>query len=272
MNHGSSGGSRKDVPGLRGVRGFPRGLLGKIGGAARQRYVKLEEKRRRWRRCSARTPATILFRKQQRRPERLTWLYSHHDAQRNIVTPRRPTRRLQKKIAATNASSPTAPTRRARLAGATSGLLKSASPTSAPRDLPRRDRRHITRIETRSTLPSKASLRGRHNAISRMWNDLAAAEKFGESSRRMVRLDRRSVMEPAVKNRSDEPRSGGSENSRAHRWADFGLRFQRTKPKLRPQWQKKRRSLVNPAAICNRTPHPLRDSPLVRRGEKATSG
>src|SRR5687768_4895116 len=90
-----------------------RSLIKRVGGAARQRYVKLEEKRRRLETLYRETAGDDLFFENNRDAmQRLTWLYLNLlVAQRNIViAPPSDARDLQKQIAAYERELTAAPT------------------------------------------------------------------------------------------------------------------------------------------------------------------
>jgi hypothetical protein len=149
-----------------------RRLLGKIGGAARQRYVKLEEKRSRLETLYRENAGDDLFFESNRDAlQRLTWLYLNLlIAQRNIViAPPSDERELQNQIATYERELPTAPTPAVRASQeATIRLLKERLNNIQHRQISLAEiDADLTRIETQFDFAlEEASLRGRPNAIS----------------------------------------------------------------------------------------------------------
>ena len=149
-----------------------RRLLSKIGGAARQRYVKLEEKRRRLETLFRENAGDDLFFESNRDAlQRLTWLYLNLlIAQRNIVVaPPSDANALQKQIAAYQRELAAAPTPAVRASQeATIRLLKERLDNIQHREISLAEiDADLTRIETQFDFAlEEASLRGRPNAIS----------------------------------------------------------------------------------------------------------
>jgi hypothetical protein len=149
-----------------------RRLLGKIGGAARQRYVKLEEKRSRLETLYRENAGDDLFFESNRDAlQRLTWLYLNLlIAERNIViAPPSDEHQLQNQIAAYERELPTAPTPAVRASQeATIRLLKERLDNIQHRQISLAEiDADLTRIETQFDFAlEEASLRGRPNAIS----------------------------------------------------------------------------------------------------------
>lgn len=149
-----------------------RRLLKNVGGAARQRYVKLEEKRRRLETLFREYANDDLFFESNRDAlQRLTWLYLNLlVAQRNIViAPQSDARDLQKQIAACERELASAPTSAARASQeATIRLLRERLDNVQHRETSLAEiDADLTRIETQFEFAlEEASLRGRPNAIS----------------------------------------------------------------------------------------------------------
>ncbi len=149
-----------------------RSLIKRVGGAARQRYVKLEEKRRRLETLYRETAGDDLFFENNRDAmQRLTWLYLNLlVAQRNIVVaPPSDARDLQKQIAAYERELTTAPTAAVRASQqATIRMLRERLDNIQHREVSLAEiDADLTRIETQLDYAlEEASLRGRPNAIS----------------------------------------------------------------------------------------------------------
>src|SRR5690349_5596607 len=149
-----------------------RALMGKVGGAARQRYVKLEEKRRRLETLYREYANDDLFFESNREAlQRLTWLYLNLlVAQRNIViAPPSDARELQNQIAAYQRELAKAPTDAVRASQeATIRLLRERLDNIQHREISLAEiDADLTRIETQFDFAlEEASLRGRPNAIS----------------------------------------------------------------------------------------------------------
>lgn len=147
-------------------------LLKRVGGAARQRYVKLEEKRRRLETLSREYSSDDLFFENNRDAlQRLTWFYLNLlVAQRNIiVSPASDERELHKQIAAYERELPKAPSEAARASlEATIRLLRERLHNIQHRETSLAEiDADLTRIETQLDFAlEEASLRGRPNAIS----------------------------------------------------------------------------------------------------------
>jgi hypothetical protein len=147
-------------------------LLSKIGGAARQRYVKLEEKRRRLETLYRENAGDDLFYDSNRDAlQRLTWFYLNLlIAQRNIVVaPPSDEQALQKQIAAYQRELAAAPTSAVRASlEATIRLLKERLDNIQHREITMAEiDADLTRIETQFDFAlEEASLRGRPTAIS----------------------------------------------------------------------------------------------------------
>ena len=147
-------------------------LLKNLGGAARQRYVKLEEKRRRLETLFHENSGDDLFFESNREAlQRLTWLYLNLlNAQRNIiVAPQSDARELQKQIAAYEREVAAAPTDAVRSSQqATIRLLRERLHNIQHRQTSLAEiDADLTRIETQLDFAlEEASLRGRPNAIS----------------------------------------------------------------------------------------------------------
>lgn len=147
-------------------------LIKRIGGAARQRYVKLEEKRRRLEALYRETAGDDLFFENNRDAmQRLTWLYLNLlVAQRNIVVaPPTDGRELQRQIAAYERELPSAPTDAVRASQqATIRLLRERFANIQHREISLAEiDADLTRIETQLDYAlEEASLRGRPTAIS----------------------------------------------------------------------------------------------------------
>ena len=147
-------------------------LVKRVGGAARQRYTKLEEKRRRLEALYRETAGDDLFFENNRDAmERLTWLYLNLlVAQRNIViAPSSDARDLEKQIAAHERELAVAPTAAVKASQqATIRMLRERMDNIQHREssLAEIDA-DLTRIETQLDYAlEEASLRGRPNAIS----------------------------------------------------------------------------------------------------------
>jgi hypothetical protein len=149
-----------------------RSLIKRVGGAARQRYVKLEEKRRRLETLYRETAGDDLFFENNRDAmQRLTWLYLNLlVAQRNIVVaPPSDARDLQNQIAAYERQLPAAPTAAVRASQqATIRMLRERLDNIQHREVSLAEiDADLTRIETQLDYAlEEASLRGRPNAIS----------------------------------------------------------------------------------------------------------
>ena len=149
-----------------------RSLIKRVGGAARKRYVKLEEKRRRLETLYRETAGDDLFFENNRDAmQRLTWLYLNLlVAQRNIViAPPSDARDLQKQIAAYERELTKAPTAAVRGSHqATIRLLRERMDNIQHREVSLAEiDADLTRIETQLDYAlEEASLRGRPNAIS----------------------------------------------------------------------------------------------------------
>jgi len=147
-------------------------LLAKVGGAARQRYVKLEEKRKRLETLFREHAGDDLFFESNREAlQHLTWLFLNLlVAQRNLVTaPSADERDLQKQIAGYERELASSPSPAARTSTeATIRLLRERLHNVQHREtsLVEIDA-DLTRIETQLEFAlEEASLRGRPNAIS----------------------------------------------------------------------------------------------------------
>lgn len=149
-----------------------RRLVGKVGGAARQRYTKLEDKRRRLEVLFRENAGDDLFFESNREAlQRLTWLYLNLlVAQRNIVVaPPSDERDLQKQIAAYERELASAPTPAVKASQeATIRLLRERLDNIQHREISLAEiDADLTRIETQFDFAiEEASLRGRPNAIS----------------------------------------------------------------------------------------------------------
>jgi hypothetical protein len=149
-----------------------RALIGRVGGAARQRYVKLEEKRRRLEALFHENTGDDLFYESNRDAlQRLTWLFLNLlVAQRNLViAPPSDERDLQKQIAAYERELANAPTAAVRASQqATIRLLNERLANIQHRETSLAEiDADLTRIETQFDFAlEEASLRGRPNAIS----------------------------------------------------------------------------------------------------------
>jgi len=149
-----------------------RRLLSKLGGASRQRYVKLEEKRGRLETLYRENAGDDLFFESNRDAlQRLTWLYLNLlIGQRNIViAPASDAQALQNQIAAYQRELATAPTPAVRASQeATIRLLKERLDNIQHREISLAEiDADLTRIETQFDFAlEEASLRGRPNAIS----------------------------------------------------------------------------------------------------------
>lgn len=149
-----------------------RRLVSRLGGAARQRYVKLEEKRLRLESLFHDNAGDDLFFESNRDAlQRLTWLYLNLlVAQRNlVVAPPSDARDLQKQIAAYERELLTAPTAAVRSSQeATIRLLRERLDNIQHRETSLAEiDADLTRIETQFDFAlEEATLRGRPNAIS----------------------------------------------------------------------------------------------------------
>ena len=149
-----------------------RSLLKRLGGAARQRYTKLEEKRRRLEALYRETAGDDLFFENNRDAmERLTWLYLNLlVAQRNIViAPSSDARDLEKQIADYERQLAVAPTAAVKASQqATIRMLRERMDNIQHRETSLAEiDADLTRIETQLDYAlEEASLRGRPNAIS----------------------------------------------------------------------------------------------------------
>ena len=147
-------------------------LIKRIGGAARQRYIKLEEKRRRVEALYRETGGgDLLFESNPEGLQRPTWLYLNLlVAQRNIViAPPSDARDLQRQIAAYERELPSAPTDAVRSSQqATIRLLRERFDNIQHREISLAEiDADLTRIETQLDYAlEEASLRGRPTAIS----------------------------------------------------------------------------------------------------------
>jgi hypothetical protein len=149
-----------------------RSLVKRVGGAARQRYTKLEEKRRRLEALFRDNAGDDLFYENNRDAlQRLTWLYLNLlVAQRNIiVAPASDERELQKQIAAYQREIASSPSPAVRASNeATVRLLTERLHNVQHRETSLAEiDADLTRIETQLDFAlEEASLRGRPNAIS----------------------------------------------------------------------------------------------------------
>ena len=149
-----------------------RNLIKRVGGAARQRYTKLEEKRRRLEELYRETAGDDLFFENNRDAmERLTWLYLNLlVAQRNIVNaPSSDARDLQKQITGYERELAAAPTSAVKASQqATIRMLRERMDNIQHRQTSLAEiDADLTRIETQLDYAlEEASLRGRPNAIS----------------------------------------------------------------------------------------------------------
>lgn len=147
-------------------------LMKNLGGAARQRYVKLEEKRRRLETLFRENASDDLFFENNRDAlQRLTWLYLNLlIAHRNIViAPPSDAQALQNQIAAYERELAAAPTDAVRASQqATIRLLRERLDNIQHREVSLAEiDADLTRIETQFDFAlEEASLRGRPNAIS----------------------------------------------------------------------------------------------------------
>jgi hypothetical protein len=147
-------------------------LLSKIGGAARQRYVKLEEKRARLEQLNQEAPGEDLFAESNAEALRkLTWLYLNLlVAERNlIVAPASDARDLEKQIKAYEQEKNTAPSEGARTSHeATLRLLRERLDNIRDKEVSLAEiDADLARIETQLDLAiEEATLRGRPAAIS----------------------------------------------------------------------------------------------------------
>ncbi|HEV7763646.1 MAG TPA: hypothetical protein VGQ76_01470 [Thermoanaerobaculia bacterium] len=147
-------------------------LLKRVGGSARQRYTKLEEKRRRLEALFRDNSSDDLFFENNRDAlQRLTWLYLNLlVAQRNIViAPASDERELQKQIDAYQREIANSPSPSVRASNeATVRLLTERLHNVQHRELSLAEiDADLVRIETQLDFAlEEASLRGRPNAIS----------------------------------------------------------------------------------------------------------
>lgn len=147
-------------------------LVRKLGGAARQRYVKLEAKRRRLEDLSRDYGSDdLLYESNRDALQRLTWLYLNLlVAQRNLViAPASDARELQQQIAAYERELAVSPSPAARASQeATIRLLRERFDNIPHRETSLAEiDADLTRIETQFDFAlEEASLRGRPNAIS----------------------------------------------------------------------------------------------------------
>jgi hypothetical protein len=147
-------------------------LVKRVGGAARQRYIKLEEKRRRLEALYKETAGDDLFFENNRDAmQRLTWLYLNLlVAQRNIViSPTSDARDLQRQITAYERELAVAQTTAIRASQqATIRMLRERMDNIQHRETSLAEiDADLTRIETQLDYAlEEASLRGRPNAIS----------------------------------------------------------------------------------------------------------
>jgi hypothetical protein len=147
-------------------------LLKRVGGAARQRYVKLEEKRRRLENLFREYSGDDLFFENNRDAlQRLTWLYLNLlVAQRNIViAPPTDAYQLNRQIAAYERELAAAPSESAKASlQATIRLLRERLHNIQHRETSLAEiDADLTRIETQIDFAlEEASLRGRPNAVS----------------------------------------------------------------------------------------------------------
>ena len=147
-------------------------LLAKLGGAARQRYVRLEEKRRRLTALSAEVSSDDLFAESNSRAlQKLTWLYLKLlVAQRNlVVAPASDARDLEKQIHAYERELNAAPSPAARASHeATLRLLRERLANVQHKEISLAEiDADLARIETQFDFAiEEATLRGRPTAIS----------------------------------------------------------------------------------------------------------
>jgi hypothetical protein len=147
-------------------------LLSRVGGAARQRYVKLEEKRRRLETLYRDTSNDDLFADSNADAmEKLTWLYLNLlVAQRNlIVAPASDARDLQKQIATCERELSAAPSEAVRASKeATLRLLRERLDNIQHKDTALAEiDADLSRIDTQLDFAlEEATLRGRPSAIS----------------------------------------------------------------------------------------------------------
>jgi hypothetical protein len=147
-------------------------LLKQVGGAARQRYVKLEEKRRRLEAMSRdHSDDDLLFESNRQALQKLTWLFLNLlVAERTIiVAPASDERALQKQIELAERELPAAPSTSARASlEATIRLLRERLDNVQHRQTSLAEiAADLTRIETQFDFAlEEASLRGRPMAIS----------------------------------------------------------------------------------------------------------
>ena len=149
-----------------------RGLLAKLGGAARQRYVKLEEKRRKLEALNRDNATDDLFAESNFSAlQKLTWLYLNLlVAQRNlIVAPASDARELEQQIRATERDVTTAPSPAARASHeAKLRLLRERLDNVTHKEVSLAEiDADLARIETQLDFAlEEATLRGRPTAIS----------------------------------------------------------------------------------------------------------
>ena len=149
-----------------------RRLLSRVGGAARQRYVKLEEKRRRLETLYRDTSSDDLFAESNADAmRRLTWLYLNLlVAQRNlVVAPASDARELEKQIRTCEGELASAPSETARASKeATLRLLRERLGNIRHKDTALAEiDADLARIETQLDFAlEEATLRGRPTAIS----------------------------------------------------------------------------------------------------------
>lgn len=149
-----------------------RQLLAKLGGAARQRYVKLEEKRQRLQQLNQEAPGDDLFADSNAEALRkLTWLYLNLlVAERNLINaPAADERDLEKQIRAYEHELSIAPSQSARTSHeATLRLLRERLENVRHKEVSLAEiDADLTRIETQLDLAiEEATLRGRPAAIS----------------------------------------------------------------------------------------------------------
>jgi hypothetical protein len=158
---------------LRGDTGEARkALLAKVGGSARQRYVKLEEKRRKLEALFRENSEDDLFFDSNRDAlQRLTWLYLNLlVAQRTlVVAPPSDVRDLRKQIAAYEKELPSSPSPAARASTeATIHLLRERLDNVQHRETSMAEiDADLRRIETQFDFAlEEAALRGRPTAVS----------------------------------------------------------------------------------------------------------
>ena len=147
-------------------------LLSRLGGAARQRYVRLEEKRRRLEALSSEVSSDDLFAESNSTAlQKLTWFYLNLlVGQRNlVVAPASDPRELEKQIKAYERELTAAPSAAARTSNeATLRLLRERLSNVQHREISLAEiDADLTRIETQFDFAiEEATLRGRPTAIS----------------------------------------------------------------------------------------------------------